>query len=157
MRIALASDHGGYRLKEFVKSLLQSLGHEVLDFGTHSEESVDYPEYAAKVARAVARGEVDRGILCCGTGIGMSIVANRFPNIRATLCHDEYTARMSRLHNDSNVLCMGGRVLSPDKAEAIVKIWLTEKFEGGRHARRLSKLEEIEKAVCEEGGLDEAS
>ena len=152
MRIALASDHGGYRLKEFVKNLLQSLGHEVLDFGTHSEESVDYPEYAAKVARAVAKGEVDRGILCCGTGIGMSIVANRFPKVRATLCHDEYTARMSRLHNDSNVLCMGGRVLSLEKAEAIVRIWLTEEFEGGRHARRLSKLEEIEKAVCEEGG-----
>ncbi len=147
MRVAIASDHGGYRLKEFVRRLLEEMEVEVLDFGTDSEESVDYPFYAAKVARAVASGEVDRGILCCGTGIGMSIVANRFPGVRAALCHDEYTARMSRLHNDANVLALGGRVLGEGVAAEIVRVWLETPFEGGRHERRLGKLEEIEKEI----------
>ena len=147
MRVAIASDHGGYRLKEFVRRLLEEMEVEVLDFGTDSEESVDYPFYAAKVARAVASGEVDRGILCCGTGIGMSIVANRFPGVRAALCHDEYTARMSRLHNDANVLALGGRVLGEGVAAEIVRVWLETPFEGGRHERRLGKLGEIEKEI----------
>ncbi|BAT71334.1 ribose 5-phosphate isomerase B [Thermosulfidibacter takaii ABI70S6] len=149
MRVAIASDHGGYRLKEFVKSVVQQLGCDIVDFGTYSEDSVDYPEFAAKVAKAIIEKEVDRGILICGTGIGMSIVANRFPGIRAALCHDVYTARMSRQHNDANILVLGGRVLTPEVAEEIVKVWLSEEFEGGRHERRLGKLQEIEKAICE--------
>jgi ribose 5-phosphate isomerase B len=149
MKIAIASDHGGYRLKEFVKSVLEESGCEIVDFGTFSEDSVDYPEFAAKVAKAVVREEVDRGVLICGTGIGMSIVANRFPGVRAALCHNVYTAKMSRRHNNANVLVLGGRILTPEIAEDIVKIWLSEEFEGGRHERRLGKLEEIEKAICE--------
>ena len=150
MRIALACDHGGFRLKESVKEFLMSQGLEVLDFGTFSEDSVDYPDFAIKAIKALLRGEVDRAILMCGTGIGMSIVANRFPGIRAALCHDVYTARMSRLHNDANVLVMGGRVLSPEVAQEMVKVWLTEPFEGGRHERRLRKIEDIERMIKEE-------
>ncbi len=127
-----------------------SQGLEVLDFGTFSEDSVDYPDFAIKAIKALLRGEVDRAILMCGTGIGMSIVANRFPGIRAALCHDVYTARMSRLHNDANVLVMGGRVLSPEVAQEMVKVWLTEPFEGGRHERRLRKIEDIERMIKEE-------
>ena len=148
MKVALGADHGGFKLKEYVKKLLSEMGHDVLDYGTFSEDSVDYPEFALKVVKAILDGEAQRGILCCGTGIGMSIVANRFPGIRAALCHDVYTARMSRLHNDANVLALGGRVLSEDVAEQIVKVWFSEEFEGGRHSRRLSKLEEIEKNIC---------
>ena len=151
MKVALASDHGGFGLKEFVKGLLADMGLDVVDFGTHSEDSVDYPEFAVKVVKAVLSGEVQRGILICGTGIGMSIVANRFPGIRAALCHDTYTAKMSRLHNNANVLVMGGRVLSKEEAGEIVRVWFEEEFEGGRHARRLGKILEIEKAICEGG------
>ncbi|NIA08320.1 MAG: ribose 5-phosphate isomerase B [Nitrospiraceae bacterium] len=141
MRIAIASDHGGFELKEKILSLLIGLGHEVQDMGCYSLDSVDYPLQACKVAKSVASGQYDRGILICGTGIGMSIAANRIPSIRAALCHDIFTARMSREHNDSNVLCMGGRVTGPGLAEEMVKIWLKTPFKGGRHERRICMID----------------
>ncbi len=153
MKVAVGSDHGGYRLKEFVKGLLERWGHQVVDMGTHSEESVDYPQFAKAVAEAVVSGRVDRGVLVCGTGIGMSIVANRFPGVRAALCHDTYTARMSRLHNDANVLVLGGRVLGEGVVEEMLKVWLETPFEGGRHKRRLDKLSLLEKEIV--GGVHE--
>ncbi len=141
MRIAIGSDHAGYQLKRVLVS--QGLGgHEVIDVGTHSEESTDYPIYAFKVARLVASGEADLGVLICGTGLGMSMAASRVPGIRAALCTTEYMARMARAHNDANVLCLGGRVIGPDQALAILEAFLTTRFEGGRHARRLRLLEE---------------
>ena len=149
MKVVIGSDHGGYHLKEFVKSLLQSKGYEILDFGTFSEDSVDYPEFAAKVAKAIISKEAERGILICGTGIGMSIVANKFPGIRAALCHDTYTAKMSRLHNNANILVLGGRILTKEMAKEIVDVWFSYEFEGGRHERRLQKIEEIERAILE--------
>ncbi|HDD53445.1 MAG: ribose 5-phosphate isomerase B [Aquificota bacterium] len=149
MRLALASDHGGFELKEAVRGWLQEWGYQVVDLGTHSPESVDYPDYIALAAAAVSRGETDRAVVLCGTGIGASIVANKFPGVRATLCHDIYTARMSRLHNDSNVLAMGGRILGADLAREMLKVWLETPFEGGRHERRLRKVAEIERKILE--------
>lgn len=143
MKIAIASDHGGYHLKEAIKSILSSLGVEYDDLGTSGTESVDYPDYAALVAKAVQKGE--RGILCCGTGIGMSITANKFKGVRAALCHDEYTAEMSRRHNDSNILILGGRLdYPPEKIAAMVETWLKTDYEGGRHQKRLEKITEWE-------------
>ncbi|NOY64992.1 MAG: ribose 5-phosphate isomerase B, partial [Nitrospirae bacterium] len=144
-RIAIGSDHAGLELKNFIKDILIQKGIEPVDFGTHEEASVDYPDFGEQVSFAVARGEVERGILICGTGLGMSIVANKFPGIRATLCHDEYTARMSRLHNDSNILVMGGRVIKREVALKVLLTWLETPFEGGRHSRRLDKILKIEK------------
>ena len=145
MRIALGCDHGGFELKKYVKGYLENRGDvEVLDLGTYSTDSVDYPEYAARVAHAILNGEADRGILMCGTGIGISISANKFKGIRAALCHDGYTARMSRLHNDANVLAMGGRTTGKEVATDMVRIWLETPFEGGRHQRRLDKIRQIE-------------
>ncbi|QZA32964.1 ribose 5-phosphate isomerase B [Hydrogenibacillus sp. N12] len=140
MRIALGADHGGFRLKEILKAYVQSLGHEVIDVGTTSEDAVDYPDYAFPVAEMVARGEVDRGILLCGTGIGMAIAANKVPGVRAALVHDLFSARATRAHNDANVLTMGGRLLGSDLAKEIVRVWLETPFEGGRHARRIEKI-----------------
>lgn len=140
MRIAIGSDHGGYQMKVLLKSLLQDLGHQVLDVGCHSEESVDYPDFASLLCERIGADEVVSGILVCGTGIGMSLAANRFPGIRAALCHNEYTARMSREHNDANVLCLGARVLGPGLAESIVKTWLVSTFAAGRHLTRIEKL-----------------
>ncbi len=140
MRIAIGSDHAGYSLKQALIPWLREKGHEVEDLGTHGTESVDYPDYAKLVAHAVAEGRADRGILICGTGIGMSMTANKVPGIRAALCTDPYMSRMSRRHNDANVLCMGGRVVGVGLAEAIVEAWLEEEFEGGRHARRVGKI-----------------
>jgi ribose 5-phosphate isomerase B len=148
MKIALGCDHGGWELKAAIDSVLKSLDIEVVDMGTESEESVDYPEYAAKVAEAVSSGKVDRGIAVCGTGIGMSIVANKFPGVRAALCHDSFTARMSRLHHDANVLVLGGRVTGSEVAIEMLKQWLATPFEGGRHKRRVDKIGDIEKSVC---------
>lgn len=144
-RIAIGSDHAGLELKNFIKDILIQRGIEPIDYGTHEDSSVDYPDFGEQVSFAVARGEVERGILICGTGLGMSIVANKFPGIRATLCHDEYTARMSRLHNDSNILVMGGRVIEREVALKILLTWLETPFEGGRHSRRLDKILKIEK------------
>ncbi len=142
MRIAMGSDHAGYALKVVVKKVVEELGHEVIDLGSHEEEvSVDYPDYARAVAEGVARGDYERGILICGTGLGMSIVANKVPGIRAALCHETFTARMSRLHNDANVLCMGGRVLGSGVAAEVVRVWLETPFSGvERHRRRVDKI-----------------
>ncbi|RLA78754.1 MAG: ribose 5-phosphate isomerase B [Deltaproteobacteria bacterium] len=145
MRIALASDHAGFKLKEEIALFLREEGHEVLDFGCHDETSVDYPDYGMEVARRVSSQEVERGILICGTGIGMSIVANKFPGVRAALVSHIYTARMAREHNDANILVLAGRVLGGGLAREMVREWLKATFQGGRHARRLKKIEEIEK------------
>ena len=147
MKIAIASDHGGCDLKEKIVELLKEKGLETTDYGVDNPESVDYPDYGIKVANAVSKGVADRGILSCGTGIGMSIVANKFPNVRAALCYDMYTARMSRLHNDANILVLGGRVLDKEIALLMVDAWLRTDFEGGRHQRRLDKISEIEKKL----------
>ncbi len=141
MKLAIGADHGGVELKlEIVKFLQTIKDLEVSDFGTTTTDPVDYPDYGKKVSEAVSNGSMDRGILICGTGIGMSIVANRFPRVRAALCHDNFTARMSRLHNDANVLTLGGRVIGRGVALDIVKAWLETEFEGGRHQLRLNKI-----------------
>lgn len=147
MKIAMGADHGGFRLKEQLKQVIESLGHEVVDFGTDSEESCDYPDAALPVAKSVVSGEFDKGVLICGTGIGMSIAANKVPGIRCALVHDAFTAKATRMHNDSNVLAMGGRVIGPGLAEDIVRIWLSTEFEGGRHERRLQKITDLEKSL----------
>ncbi len=134
-------------MKNFLKEFLLQLGLNPVDFGTEDDCSVDYPDYGEKVSSAVSRGEFKRGILICGTGIGMSIVANKFPGVRATLCHDTYTSKMSRLHNDSNILVIGGRVTDRETAREILKTWLETPFEGGRHKRRLEKIEKLEKRI----------
>jgi ribose 5-phosphate isomerase B len=144
MRIAIASDHRGYHLKEKVISLLKSKGHEVVDEGPATDESVDYPDFAALVASKVSNGEVERGILICGTGLGMAIAANKFPRVRAAACVDEVTAELSRRHNDLNVLCLSGDLLSSRITERLVEIWMDTEFEGGRHKRRLDKILEME-------------
>ncbi|MGD8190362.1 ribose 5-phosphate isomerase B [Brevibacillus ginsengisoli] len=144
MKVALASDHGGYKLKEEILKLLQSMNIAVEDFGCKCDVSVDYPDYALPVAEKVAAGEFDRGILVCGTGIGMSIAANKVPGIRCALAHDTFSARATRQHNDTNVLALGERVIGPGLASDIVKIWLETEFEGGRHTKRVEKIKEIE-------------
>jgi ribose 5-phosphate isomerase B len=144
MRIAIGSDHAGLELKTEILSLLKDLGHEYIDYGTDTPASVDYPDYGEKVSYDVAKGKVDRGILICGTGIGMSIVANKFPFVRAALCNDLFSAKMSRLHNDANILIMGGRIVGRDLAKEIVRTWLETPFEGGRHQDRLKKITLIE-------------
>ncbi len=144
MKIAIGSDHGGYVLKEFIYQYLLEEGYEVTDFGTHDEESCDYPVYAQKVAEAVSAGKYQRGILLCGTGIGVSIAANKVPGIRCALVSDCYSARSTRQHNDSNVLAMGGRTLGPEVALEIVKTWINTDFDGGRHQRRIDLITELE-------------
>jgi ribose 5-phosphate isomerase B len=144
MRVAIGSDHAGIHLKRELKKILEELGHECIDFGPQTPESVDYPDFGEKVSEAVSSNKVDRGVLICGTGIGMSIVANKFPGIRASLCNDLYTARFSRLHNDANVLVIGGRIVGVDLAKEILKTWFTTEFEGGRHLRRIEKIKSIE-------------
>lgn len=141
MRIAIGSDHAGFALKEMLKKELAAGGHPVVDVGTSSEASCDYPDFAAAVARSVARKECERGILVCGTGIGMSMAANRTAGVRAAVCHGEYAAEMSRRHNDANVLCLGSRILTADLARRIVNLWLATPFEGGRHEGRVRKID----------------
>ncbi len=146
MTIAIGADHNGVALKEaLVQSVLQ--GHTVRDFGVFTRESVDYPDIAFAVARAVAAGECERGILICGTGIGMAIAANKVKGIRAATCSDVYSAKMSRRDNDANILCLGGRVVGPGLAAEIVTVWLNEPFAGGRHARRLEKIHAQEESA----------
>lgn len=140
MKIALGSDHGGFALKSIVVKNLLLLGHEIEDVGCNSMESVDYPDYAHLVMSHITEGNCSCGILICGTGIGMSVAANRNPQIRAALCHDEYTARMSREHNDANILCLGARVIGEGVALELIKVWLATPFAGGRHQQRLAKL-----------------
>ncbi len=144
MRIAVGSDHRGFEVKSRVLNLLHELGHETIDDGTDSTQSVDYTEFAARVSRRVAAGDVDRGILVCGTGIGMSITANKFCGVRAATCNDTVTAEISRRHNDVNVLCLAGDMLGSRNIEPLIRAWLETSFEGGRHARRLGKIAQIE-------------
>lgn len=144
MKIAVACDHGGLQLKRALVRYLASKGHEVIDFGTDTEESCDYPDYALPAAEAVAEGRCERGILVCGTGIGVSLVANKVPGIRCAHCHDTYSAKYTRLHNDANMLAFGQRVIGEGLMEEIVDVFLSADFEGGRHQRRLDKLAAIE-------------
>jgi ribose 5-phosphate isomerase B len=140
MRIAVAADHRGEKLKRKIVTLLDQLGHEIVDYGTHGPASVDYPDVARPASEAVGRGECERGILVCSSGIGMSIVANKTKGVRGALCYNTWAAEMSRRHNDANVLCLGADAVPEAEAEAIVKTWLTTDFEGGRHQRRVDKM-----------------
>lgn len=142
MKIAIASDHRGVHVKQKILRQLTDLGHEPIDLGPTTADRVDYPDYAAKVASAVAGHQVDRGILICGTGIGMSIAANRYPGVRAALCHDDLTAEMSRRHNDANVMCLSADLLGEQLVNRMVDIWIKTDFEGGRHQERLQRIEE---------------
>ncbi len=141
MKIAIASDHAGFALKEHLKKTLSRLSHEAIDCGTDSTESVDYPDYAARAARVLSGGECERAVLVCGSGIGMSIAANRFPGVRAALCRSVEDAEVSRRHNDSNILALGERFTQAKEAEQILHAWLNTPFEGGRHSRRVEKME----------------
>ncbi|NQU18303.1 MAG: ribose 5-phosphate isomerase B [Candidatus Saganbacteria bacterium] len=142
MKIAMGSDHAGYALKEDLKKFLERKGHEVKDFGTHSEESVDYPDYARPAAESVAKGEAERGIVICGSGVGVTIVANKVRGVRAVLANNIYTARQSREHGDCNVLTLAGKKIPRAKAHKLVTVWLKTKFSGGeRHLRRIRKIE----------------
>ena len=149
MKVAVASDHAGYRLKTVVAEWLSENGHEVLDLGTDSEESVDYPPFCAAAARAVVGGDAERGVVIGGSGQGEAISANKVHGARAALCHDEWTARLSRQHNDANVLCFGERVVGPGLAGELVRAFLTTDFEGGRHEGRLEQVRDIEREECE--------
>ena len=147
MKIALASDHGGIHIREEIRNLLEEMNLEYEDFGCECDTSVDYPDYALPVAKKVANGEFDRGILICGTGIGMSIAANKVSGIRCALVHDVFSAKATRQHNNSNILAMGERVIGPGLAREIAKTWLETKFEGGRHEKRIGKITDYEKSV----------
>ena len=143
--IALGADHAGWELKEALKAWLIENGYQIIDFGTHSTESVDYPDYALQVAESVASGKAERGLLVCGTGIGMVMTANKVPGIRAALCSDPFMARMSREHNDANILALGGRLMDTELGLEILRMWLSTEFAGGRHERRLGKIVQIER------------
>ncbi|MBS4025089.1 MAG: ribose 5-phosphate isomerase B [Clostridia bacterium] len=151
MRIAVGSDHGGFNLKKEIIAYLKEKGHSPEDFGTFNCDSCDYPDVAVKVAREVSQGNFERGVLLCGTGIGIGIVANKVPGIRAALCHDTYSARATREHNDSNILTMGERVIGPGLALDILKIWLETNFTGGRHQCRVDKIKNIEEELGNKG------
>ncbi|MBM3382628.1 MAG: ribose 5-phosphate isomerase B [Betaproteobacteria bacterium] len=157
MKIAVASDHAGKELKSYIIDFLNLTNHEILDYGVAADSvgSVDYPDYADIVGSEVASGRADRGILICGTGIGMCISVNKFPGVRAAQVFDEFTARMSRAHNDANVLCLGARTINHQRAVDFVKIWLTTEFEEGRHRSRLNKLANIEKRLASLAGTHE--
>ena len=144
MKLAIGSDHGGFRLKEAIKTYLLVHDYEVTDFGTESEDSCEYPDFALPVAEAVAKGEYDRGILICGTGIGIGIVANKVKGVRAALCHDTFSAEACRNHNDANILTMGERIVGEGLALKIVETFLNSDFEGGRHQRRVDKIKALE-------------
>ncbi|MCL2391104.1 MAG: ribose 5-phosphate isomerase B [Oscillospiraceae bacterium] len=146
--IALACDHGGFELMGKVKAYLDNAGFKYKDFGTFSSESVDYPEYAVLAGQSIVLGDCARGIFICGTGIGMSVAANKIPGIRAALCFDNFMAQMARNHNDANVLCLGARVLSANTALGIIEVFLNSGFDGDRHARRVGMLTELDAARC---------
>lgn len=146
--VYIGNDHGGYALKQILKQRLTELGIHVVDVGSNTEKIVRYPYYAAQVAEAVSSGSADRGILICSTGIGMSIVANRFKGIRASLCTDSYMAKMTRRHNDSNLLCLGGKITGEAAALDILETWLQEEYEGGRHEISLGLLQELDEKIC---------
>lgn len=149
--IVIGSDHAGFHLKELFKQSLVAKGVDVFDAGCDSGDSVDYPDFGAKVAEKVSAGAAEKGILICGSGIGMSIVANKFPRVRAALCFDEEMARMSRLHNNSNILVLAGRWVDDEKASRILETWLKTPFEAGRHSRRLEKITELEAKLYKSG------
>ena len=149
MKVAIGADHAGFAVKEEIKAVVRALGHVVIDKGTTSEASVDYPDYAAEVARSVTSGEAERGVLLCGTGIGMSIAANKVAGIRAALVSDEKTAELSRQHNDANVFCAGARVLPTVRIAEMLKVWLSTPFEGGRHQRRVEKIQGLDRRKAE--------
>ena len=144
MKIGIGNDHSALELKAEIIELLKEKGHEVVDYGTHSPESCDYPVYGEKVGRAVASGEVERGILICGTGLGISLAANKVKGVRAAVCSEPFTAKMSRAHNNCNILAFGARVVGAELAKMIVETWLDTEFEGGRHQRRVDMLMDIE-------------
>ena len=148
MRIAIGSDHAGFKLKGIIKQRFSASGREFTDFGVNTPQPVDYPDIAAAVGEAVARGDYDQGILICGTGIGMAITANKVPGVRAALCHDVFTAKAAREHNDANILTLGERVLQSEAACDIVDAWFRARFIGGRHARRLEKIRDLERKYC---------
>jgi ribose 5-phosphate isomerase B len=150
MRIAIGADHRGFSIRTKVADFLKQLGHEVEDVGTFSPEAVDYPDIAAEVAGRVSRGQCDRGILVCGTGLGMCIAANKFHGVRAAPCHDDLTAELSRRHNDSNILCLSADLLGERLIDRMIELWLNTPFEGGRHARRVDKILDLEHRVEEE-------
>jgi ribose 5-phosphate isomerase B len=152
MRVAIGSDHAGYELKCHLVADLERLGHDVIDLGTDSTESVDYPPICAAVGRAVVGGDADRGIVLGGSGQGEQIAANKVHGVRAALCNDLFTARLSRQHNDANVLSMGGRIVAPGLASAILELWLTEPYEGGRHDARLGQIADIEREQAATSG-----
>ena len=143
-QIGLACDHGGFELKEELKPFLKSLGIDPVDFGTFNEDSVDYPDFGIRVAEKISKGQLEKGILICGTGIGMSIVANKFRGVRAALVNDLYSSRFSREHTDANVLVLGGRIVGKELAKEIVRTWLEVPFAGGRHQKRLEKIQALE-------------
>jgi ribose 5-phosphate isomerase B len=143
MIIPIASDHAGFEAKEKVKEILEELGHMPVDFGTHSDDSVDYPDFAVQVAEKVDEGEHEMGILICGSGQGMCMTANKYHNVRAALVYDDDSARMTRKHNNANVLCLPGRQLSDEELKQIVTIWIQEEFDGGRHERRVNKIHDL--------------
>lgn len=144
MKIGIGSDHGGFELKEYVKEYFEKEGIEYLDYGTYSQDSVDYPDYGRKLSEGVISKEVDKGIAICGTGIGISIACNKVKGIRCALCSDTYSARMSMEHNNANILALGGRVIGKDLALEIVSTWVKAQFQGGRHERRINKISDIE-------------
>ena len=152
--IAVGADHAGFPLKEELKAWLAPRGHRVLDFGTHSTDSVDYPDYAAAVAHAVIGGQAERGVLVCGSGIGMAMAANKVPGIRAAVCGDPRAAELSREHNDANVLALAGRTTAREQAIAILEAWLAAAFQGGRHARRIEKLAALERGHAPKEAVD---
>ena len=151
MKIVIGSDHRGVEIKRRLLPLLRSMGHEVLDIGTDGAESVDYPDYACEVGKRVGTGEMERGLLICGTGIGMSMAANKVHNVRAAACQDVLTAEMSRRHNDANVLCLSADLLGEDQMMQMIRIWLETPFDGGRHTRRVEKIAKIEDEQCKPG------
>ena len=153
MRIAIGADHAGFALKQHLLTTLRRLGHQVDDLGTHDSEPVDYPDICAQVGRAVVEGRADRGIVLGGSGQGEQIAANKVPGVRAALCNDLYTARMSREHNDANVLALGGRIVAAGLADEILALWLETPFEGGRHQRRVNQISELEKSNGRVGDL----
>ena len=157
MRISVANDHRGVELKRAIIAKLESLGHQVCDDGASGSESVDYPDFASLVACKVSDGEIDRGVLICGTGIGMAIAANKYPGVRAAPCSDEVTAEISRRHNDINILCLSADLLSARVAERMVEVWVGTEFEGGRHARRLDKIKSIESSCCDGSAAKKAA
>lgn len=151
MKVAIGSDHGGFELKEIIEAYLKEKGYEVEDFGTHDQASADYPVYGVKVARAVVAGEYDLGLLFCGTGIGISIAANKVKGARACACSEPLSAKLSRQHNNANLLCLGGRVVGEEMAKMMVDAFLTTEFEGGRHSRRVNEMMDYERGVWEPG------